>query len=174
MVLEEQDYAPFRRYRGCSTSKHAFTDNWGDGQGGRAGVRQADRRPPERERWVRNLSNEMPAASACRSRPGRFFPTSLPSCSTSRIAIIEYKGKQRGTTRKSCTRRRSANCGRRDRTASVFSFGWWKRIGHAGGGFGCDDLTCDSRFPLTGRSCASSEWHYAGLTPKLSRLFLAS
>ena len=46
-------------------------------------------------RWVRNLSYESASGFSLPLSPGRFFPDFIAELKDGRIAIVEYKGKQR-------------------------------------------------------------------------------
>ena len=94
-VLAEQDYGPYRQYRGTfAFPKHAFTlvGEMGDEESQCA--KRIDDHPNVR-RWLRNLSYESAGGFSLPLSPGRFFPDFIVELMDDRVAIIEYKGKQR-------------------------------------------------------------------------------
>ncbi|MCC6239365.1 MAG: DEAD/DEAH box helicase family protein [Phycisphaerales bacterium] len=92
LVLAEQDYAPYRQYRGMfSFAKHAFTliGEMGDEES-QCAKRINDY--PNVKRWVRNLTHESAGGFSLPLSPGRFFPDFIAELQDGRIAIVEYKG----------------------------------------------------------------------------------
>lgn len=92
VVLEEQDYAPYRQYRGMfAFRKHAFT------LVGELGMEESECAKhiddhPNVKRWVRNLTHESAGGFSLPLSPGRFFPDFIAELQDGRIAIVEYKG----------------------------------------------------------------------------------
>lgn len=96
-VLEEQDYSPYRKYRGpFDFPKHAFEllGEMGDEES-QCAKRIEDH--PNVTRWVRNLSYESAGGFNLPLSPGRFFPDFIAELVDGRLAIIEYKGKHLAT-----------------------------------------------------------------------------
>ncbi|NLF09472.1 MAG: DEAD/DEAH box helicase family protein [Pirellulaceae bacterium] len=96
-VMEEQDYSPYRKYRGSfDFPKHAFemVGEMGDEESQCA--KRIDDHPNVR-RWVRNLSYESAGGFSLPLSPGRFFPDFIAELVDGRLAIIEYKGKHLAT-----------------------------------------------------------------------------
>ena len=94
-ALEEQDYSPYRSYRGTfAFPNHAFTliGEMNDEESQCA--KRIDDHPNMR-RWVRNLSYKSASGFSLPLSPGRFFPDFIAELKDGRIAIVEYKGKQR-------------------------------------------------------------------------------
>jgi type III restriction enzyme len=91
-VLAEQDYGPYRQYRGAfAFLKHAFTlvGEMRDEESQCA--KRIDDHPNVR-RWLRNLSYESAGGFSLPLSPGRFFPDFIAELIDGRTAIIEYKG----------------------------------------------------------------------------------
>ena len=92
LVLAEQDYCPYRQYRGMfSLPKHAFTliGEMGDEES------QCAKRVNDHsnvKRWVRNLTHESAGGFSLPLSPGRFFPDFIAELLDGRVVIIEYKG----------------------------------------------------------------------------------
>jgi type III restriction enzyme len=92
LVLEEQDYCPYRQYSGTfGLSKHAFTliADMGDEES-QCAKRIDDH--PNVKRWVRNLDRESAGGFSLPLSPGRFFPDFVAELQDGRIAVVEYKG----------------------------------------------------------------------------------
>lgn len=92
LVLAEQDYAPYRQYRGMfAYRKHAFTLI---GEMGKEECECAKRIDdcPNVKRWVRNLTHESAGGFSLPLSPGRFFPDFIAELEDGRIVIVEYKG----------------------------------------------------------------------------------
>lgn len=93
LVLEEQDYGPYRQYRGTfAFTKHAFTLI---GEMGRDEEPECAKRiddHPNVKRWVRNLDRESAGGFSLPLSPGRFFPDFIVELMDGRIVIVEYKG----------------------------------------------------------------------------------
>lgn len=92
LVLAEQDYCPYRPYRGMfSFAKHAFTLI---GEMGKEESECAKRIDdcPNVKRWVRNLTHESAGGFSLPLSPGRFFPDFIAELLDGRIVIVEYKG----------------------------------------------------------------------------------
>ena len=92
LVLAEQDYAPYRQYRGMfAFQKHAFTLI---GEMGKEECECAKRIDdcPNVKRWVRNLTHESAGGFSLPLSPGRFFPDFIAELNDGRIVIVEYKG----------------------------------------------------------------------------------
>lgn len=95
LVLAEQDYAPYRQYRGMFTfRKHAFTliGDLGKEEEPLCAKRIDDH--PNVKRWVRNLTHESAGGFSLPLSPGRFFPDFIVELADGRIVIVEYKGPQ--------------------------------------------------------------------------------
>ena len=95
-ILTEQNYCPYRRYRGAfDLSKHAFTliGEMGKNEEPECAKRINDH--PNVKRWVRNLEQESAGGFGLPLSPGRFFPDFIAELEDGRTAIIEYKGKDR-------------------------------------------------------------------------------
>ncbi|MCE9590081.1 MAG: DEAD/DEAH box helicase family protein [Planctomycetes bacterium] len=91
LVLAEQDYCPYRQYRGAfGFAKHAFTliGEMGDEES-QCAKRIDDH--PNVKRWVRNLTHESAGGFSLPLSPGRFFPDFIAELQDGRIVIIEYK-----------------------------------------------------------------------------------
>jgi type III restriction enzyme len=91
-VLAEQDYAPYRQYRGMfSFPRHAFTLIGEMGKEESECARRIDD-CPNVKRWVRNLTHESAGGFSLPLSPGRFFPDFIAELQDGRIVIVEYKG----------------------------------------------------------------------------------
>ncbi len=91
-VLEEQNYCPYRQYRGMfSFARHAFTliGDMGDEES-QCAKRIDDY--PNVKRWVRNLTHESAGGFSLPLSPGRFFPDFIVELLDGPIVIVEYKG----------------------------------------------------------------------------------
>lgn len=90
-TLEEQDYGPYRQYRGMlDLSKHAFT-LIGDMNGEESDCAKRINDHPNVRRWVRNLDRESAGGFSLPLSPGRFFPDFIAELQDGRIVVAEYK-----------------------------------------------------------------------------------
>jgi type III restriction enzyme len=91
-VLAEQDYAPYRQYRGMfAYRKHAFTLIGEMGNEESECAKRIDD-CPNVKRWIRNLTHESAGGFSLPLSPGRFFPDFIAELEDRRIVIVEYKG----------------------------------------------------------------------------------
>ena len=97
MVLKEENYTPIHRYHGIyDLSRHAFRNNIGEmGKDEEPECAKRINDHPNVKRWVRNLSSESAGGFSLPLAPGRFFPDFIAELLDGRLAIIEYKGKDR-------------------------------------------------------------------------------
>ncbi|MCC7085486.1 MAG: hypothetical protein IT427_10810 [Pirellulales bacterium] len=91
--MAEQDYCPYRRYRGTyAFQNHAF-DLIGDmGKEDEPDCAYKIDNHPNVKRWIRNLDHESAGGFSLPLSPGRFFLDFLAELTDGRIAIVEYKG----------------------------------------------------------------------------------
>lgn len=90
--VEEQRYAPYRRYDGTFDFKrHAF-DLIGDMGKDESECAQKINDHPNVNRWIRNLEHESAGGFSLPLSPGKFFPDFLVELNDGRIVIVEYKG----------------------------------------------------------------------------------
>jgi type III restriction enzyme len=90
-VLEEQDYCPYREYRGTfGFRKHAFA-KVGDMRNEESECAKRIDDHANVKRWVRNLEQESAGGFSLPLSPGRFFPDFIAELEDGRIAIVEYK-----------------------------------------------------------------------------------
>jgi type III restriction enzyme len=95
-VLDEQDYCPYRQYRGpFSYPKHAFDLIGEMGKDEEPECAKLIDDHPNVRRWVRNLTHESAGGYSLPLSPGSFYPDFIVELLDDRIAIVEYKGKQR-------------------------------------------------------------------------------
>lgn len=89
--LEEQDYGPYRQYRGMlDLSKHAFR-LIGDMNDEESQCAKRINDHSNVKRWVRNLDRESARGFSLPLSPGRFFPDFIAELHDGRIVIAEYK-----------------------------------------------------------------------------------
>jgi len=94
-VLDEQRYSPTKRYDGkISFKRHAF-DLIGNMNGEEELCASELDAHPNVKRWLRNLEHESAGGFSLPLSPGQFFPDFIAELNDGRIAMIEYKGKQR-------------------------------------------------------------------------------
>ncbi len=91
-VLDEQDYSPYRQYRGgpYTYAKHAF-DLIGDMNPDERDCAKRIDDHPNVKRWLRNLEHESAGGFSLPLSPGRFFPDFIVELEDGRMAIVEYK-----------------------------------------------------------------------------------
>jgi type III restriction enzyme len=95
LMLREEEYAPYGEYHGMfGFAKHAFVKIGDMGDEESQCAKRIDDNPNVK-RWVRNLTHERAGGYSLPLSPGRFFPDFIAELCDGRIAIIEYKGKQR-------------------------------------------------------------------------------
>lgn len=95
-VLEEQKYAPYHRYSGTySFNNHAFDEIGEMGKEEEPDCARKIDDHPNVKRWIRNLEHESAGGFSLPLSPGRFFPDFVVELKDGRIALVEYKGKQR-------------------------------------------------------------------------------
>ena len=93
VVLSEQDYGPYRLYRGVfgSLKKHAFTLIADMDNDDEAECAKLINEHPNVKRWVRNLAHESAGGFSLPLSPGRFFPDFIVELNDGRMALVEYK-----------------------------------------------------------------------------------
>jgi len=92
LVLAEQDYCPYRQYRGLYTyPKHAFAIIGEMGNEESQCAKHIDDHANVK-RWVRNLVHESAGGFSLPLSPGRFFPDFIVELKDGRTAIVENKG----------------------------------------------------------------------------------
>ncbi|MCR4316769.1 MAG: DEAD/DEAH box helicase family protein [Planctomycetes bacterium] len=93
VLLEEEKYAPYSRYKGNFTfKKHAF-----DAIGSLNGEEELCAKHIDDHqsvtRWLRNIESESAGGFSLPLSPRRFFPDFLVELLGNRVAIVEYKGR---------------------------------------------------------------------------------
>jgi type III restriction enzyme len=90
-ILGEQDYCPYREYRGTfGFHKHAFA-KVGDMRNEESECAKRIDDHANVKRWVRNLEQASAGGFSLPLSPGRFFPDFIAELEDERIAIVEYK-----------------------------------------------------------------------------------
>ena len=92
ILLAEQDYCPYRHYRGVfGFAKHAFTLIGEMGKNDEPDCAKRIDDHPNVKRWIRNLTHESAGGFSLPLSPGRFFPDFIAELLDGRTVIVEYK-----------------------------------------------------------------------------------